>query len=124
MTSGLNLLLRTPLIVFLVMVILASDASTVVFGEAIPYEAGQIAFQRELDGDWEIFVMNDDRSQQTRLTTSAGRDVAPSISPDGTRIVFISRRYGNDDVFVMDTSDKDGDGNGDNLMRLISDTAD
>ena len=59
------------------------------------YEAGsagkikpmaKIAFHSNRDGNFEIYVMNADGSNQTRLTSSPGRDQSPSISPDGSKI--------------------------------------
>lgn len=37
----------------------------------------------------------------TRLTSDAADDVAPALSPDGTRIAFASNRSGNWDIYVM-----------------------
>jgi len=42
-------------------------------------------------------------STQTRLTNSPDLDGAPSFSPDGSKIVFISNRSGNPDIWVMDS---------------------
>ena len=43
-------------------------------------------------GSDNIWVMNADGSNQTRLTESGGYDYQPSWSPDGTQIVFVSDR--------------------------------
>lgn len=37
----------------------------------------------------------------TQLTSAAGDDAMPSVSPDGTRLAFASNRAGNWDIFVM-----------------------
>ena len=51
----------------------------------------KIAFEGRIAGDWGIFVMNQDGSSKTRLTTISldeGQDRGASWSPDGTKIAF------------------------------------
>ncbi len=50
----------------------------------------KIVFRSTRDGDNEIFSMNRDGSAQTNLTNNDIIDANPSISPNGTRIVFRS----------------------------------
>ena len=52
----------------------------------------RIAFHSNRDGNWNIYVMNSDGSDQTRLTDNPAADSWPSWSPDGRRIAFISPR--------------------------------
>jgi Tol biopolymer transport system component len=47
-----------------------------------------IAFVSERDGNTEIYVMNADGSEETRLTHHALADWDPAWSPDGTKIAF------------------------------------
>jgi Tol biopolymer transport system component len=63
---------------------------------------GKIAFVSDRDGNNEIYVMNADGSEQTRLTDNLGDDSAPSWSSDGTKIVFV-RGVENDpgEIYVM-----------------------
>ncbi len=65
---------------------------------------GKIAFVSNRDGNAEIYVMNADGSEQTRLTSNFERmtDDFPAWSPDGTKIAFVSNRDGNDEIYVMD----------------------
>ncbi|MCM3903894.1 MAG: hypothetical protein ND866_19500, partial [Pyrinomonadaceae bacterium] len=48
--------------------------------------------------NFEIYVMNADGSNQTRLTNNPSYDLSPEWSPDGTRIVFQSNSV---DIYVM-----------------------
>ena len=62
---------------------------------------GTIAFFGNRTGDPEIYVMNADGSDQTRLTFSPGSDAFPVLSPDGRRIAWHSARDGNNEIYVM-----------------------
>jgi len=71
-------------------------------GFAYPSPDGrQIAFYSGRDGDYEIYVMNTNGSNQRRLTFSPGRDASPVWSPDGQWIAFESERNGNYDLFAI-----------------------
>ena len=71
----------------------------------------------------EIYVMDADGGNQRRLTNNPASDSAPSWSPDGKRIVFVSDRDGHvdangwptGDIYVMDA---DG-GNPQNLTNNL-----
>ena len=69
---------------------------------------GKIAFASDRDFDGavtkhreEIYVMDADGSNQTRLTNNRGRDLDPVFSPDGKKIAFTSDRDGNSEIYVM-----------------------
>lgn len=62
---------------------------------------GRIAFVSDRDGNFEIYIMNADRSEQKRLTNHPADDIIPQWSPDGTRIAFISSRDGNEEIYIM-----------------------
>ena len=61
----------------------------------------QIAFASLRDENWEIYAMDEDGSDLTRLTEDPANDVAPAWSPDARRIAFASNRAGNFDIYVM-----------------------
>jgi Ca2+-binding RTX toxin-like protein len=65
----------------------------------------QIVFDSNRDGDYEIYVMNADGSDQRNLSTNPSLDALPEWSPDGKDIVFESERAakGNRDIYVMTT---------------------
>src|SRR5512147_3308399 len=54
----------------------------------------KIAFTSVRDGNQEIYVMATDGSGQTRLTEDPSNDFGPVWSPDGTRLLFSSKRNG------------------------------
>ncbi len=53
---------------------------------------GKIAFVSSRSGNDEIYVMDADGSNQTRLTDNASLNLDPAFSPDGTKITFTSYR--------------------------------
>ncbi|MEA3337716.1 MAG: hypothetical protein U9R25_17615 [Chloroflexota bacterium] len=85
-------------ILVLVSAIILTGCST--SGRSEP--SGRLVFEREEDGNSDIYVMNIDGSGMTRLTDDPGWDGVPSWSPDGTRIAFASERQGAPVIFVMD----------------------
>jgi Tol biopolymer transport system component/subtilisin family serine protease len=62
---------------------------------------GKIAYSTNADGDSEIYVMNNDGSNQTRLTNNTAYDDAPAWSPDGSKIAFESNASGQINIYVM-----------------------
>jgi len=68
---------------------------------------GQIVFQSDRDGNFDLYVMNADGSEQRNLTNSppsenaTSNNVAPTSSPDGRKIAFQSNRDGNNEIYVI-----------------------
>ena len=71
----------------------------------------RILFSSDRDGNREIYIMDMDGSNQTRLTNNPSRDHKPNWSPDGSKIVFNSNRDGKYEIYIMDR-------NGSNLKQL------
>ena len=67
------------------------------------FQLDKIAFTSLRDGNAEVYVMNADGSNQTRLTTTAPHagNARASWSPDGTKIAFMSERDDNWEIYVM-----------------------
>src|SRR3989454_10177407 len=66
--------------------------------------SGKIAFHSTRDGDFQIYVMNPDGSDVTRVTNNPGGNVDPVWAPDGKRIAFASFRTGRSEVFAVNVA--------------------
>ena len=95
----------------IVLVIVSAVMAEPVSSGAFPGTNAKIAFWSDRDGNYEIYVMDADGSNQTNLTNSNDLyERFPSWSPDGTKIIFTSAGvrlvFGgadpNGDIFVMD----------------------
>jgi tRNA A-37 threonylcarbamoyl transferase component Bud32 len=63
----------------------------------------KIIFQSDRDGDFDIYIMNPDGSNQINLTTNSAEDNYPVVSLDGRQVLFESNRDGNWEVYVMNS---------------------
>ncbi len=70
---------------------------------AKPLATEKIIFSSNRDGNWEIYMMNPDGSQQVRLTNHRASDLNPVFSPTGEEILFVSDRGGERDLYMMRT---------------------
>ena len=73
---------------------------------------GKILFASETGGNWEIYVMSPDGTNQVRLLSTSVNELSPTWSPDGTTIVFESGGHG--DLYDLYTMNADGT----NVARL------
>lgn len=73
-------------------------------GERIAYHSNQptVGVSPSIPKNREIMIMNDDGTNQTRLTNNAVLDTFAHISPDGSKIAFTSLRSGDFNVHTMD----------------------
>ena len=85
-------------------------------GSSISPDGKKIAFLRIPDGNFEIYIMDADGSNQRQLTDNDAEDFSPSFSPDGKKIAFQSNRDGNWEIYIMDAD-------GSNQRRLTDNDA-
>ncbi|MBC8029242.1 MAG: serine/threonine-protein kinase [Pyrinomonadaceae bacterium] len=64
---------------------------------------GRILYTVFGPGTADLFVVNADGSNSRQLTSNAALNVAPSVSPDGRYIVFVSTRTGAPHIWRMDS---------------------
>ena len=76
----------------------------------------KIAFSSDRDGNWEIYLMNPEGSQQINLTRHHKGDYMPAFSPTGAQILFVSDRGQVRDLYLMDA-------NGTNVRRVFDEKA-
>ena len=78
-----------------------SDEQQRVTPKTVPGRNGKIAFTSTRDDDGEIYTIEADGSNQTRLTNKPGYDISPKWSPDGTKIAFLGSNGFQYDIYVM-----------------------
>lgn len=88
------------LILYALSVLLTFTILSAAFAKA-PATA-KIAFTSNRDGNFEIYTMNPDGSEQTNLTQHRAADHNPVWSPTGERILFVSDRHKTKDLYLMD----------------------
>jgi Tol biopolymer transport system component len=71
-------------------------------GGLMPYGAGQITFASERDADLDIYLLDIGRNFLINLTHTPYHEMQAAWSPDGSRLVFVSNRDGNNELYVMD----------------------
>ena len=76
------------------------------FADDIPADssATRLAFMSRRDGNWEVYVMNNDGAAVRNLSNAPGNDGLPTFSPDGEWVAFVSDRDGRWAVWVVPVS--------------------
>ncbi|MEI6276693.1 MAG: DUF5050 domain-containing protein [Prolixibacteraceae bacterium] len=78
---------------------------------------GNIVFTRSVTGGTDIFLYGTPTDDGHNLTNlGSGRNEQPAISPDNTKIAFVSRRDGNAEIYVMNLD-------GTSVKRLTNNSA-
>ena len=62
----------------------------------------KILFTSARDGNYEVYIMNPDGSEQLNLTQHRAQDLEAVWSPTGEQILFVSDRDGVRDLYLMD----------------------
>ena len=86
--------------------VLATTFGTKPAGAAFPGLNGKIVYEDLTVPafDYEIFVMDRDGTDPVNLTNDGATDAwdrMPAVSPDGTKVAFVSDRNGTNEIFVM-----------------------
>jgi len=68
----------------------------------------RLAFVSTRSGNWDIWVMNRDGSEQQSVTVFKGLDAAPAWNPDGKMIAFASRMFNPQNVAQLVLADAAG----------------
>jgi VCBS repeat-containing protein len=76
----------------------------------------RIVFSSQIEGrnEGEIYIMNVDGSKVTRLTHTVALNNLPSWCPDGDKIVFVSDRDGDENIWIMNA-----DGSGQKQLTTV-----
>jgi TolB protein len=65
-------------------------------------KSGELAFDAiDQNGNYDIYVLKPGATQATRLTDDPAEDSAPVYSPDGKKLLFVSARTGEYEIFEM-----------------------
>ncbi len=92
---------RIQLLVLALSILWTLNASVhLLFAKAPTTE--KILFTSTRDGNYEVYSMNPDGSEQVNLTQHRTQDLSAVWSPTGEKILFISDRDGRRDLYLMD----------------------
>jgi TolB protein len=67
----------------------------------VSHDGRWLAYDSDLEGNQDIYLMPLGGGEPRRLTRNAADDYAPNFSPDGREIVFYSNRHGTRDIFLI-----------------------
>jgi TolB protein len=63
---------------------------------------GRIVYDSNVGGNWDLWIIDEDGTNQRRLTVSPTADLQPTVSPDGRFVVWTSDRGGKVDLWKME----------------------
>ncbi|MBE7536709.1 MAG: serine/threonine-protein kinase [Anaerolineales bacterium] len=81
----------------------APTATSVMFAS----NGNLIAFNSRMGGNSDIYTVNINGGDLSRLTSSTAHDVYPSWSPDGTQIVYQTNEGGDQELVIINVSNKE-----------------
>lgn len=70
----------------------------------LSFDDRKIAYTRQVDGNWDVYVLDLTTRQETRHTDSPARELAPAFLPDGT-LVYCSDQS---KTFTISTANQEG----------------
>jgi Tol biopolymer transport system component len=73
----------------------------IVEGHGVSRDGRWLAFDSNLEGNQDIYLMPVDGGEPNQLTTDPGEDFNPAFSPDGSEFVFYASRHGTRDLFLV-----------------------
>jgi Tol biopolymer transport system component len=81
------------------------NANATIKQSQAPKRKGKIAFtSKPSGGRAQVFIIGANGAGRRQVTTSQGDKYGPSLSHDGRKIAFHTRRGGNNDVFIVDVA--------------------
>lgn len=66
----------------------------------------QLVFESSRDGDWELFIIDKDGTNEEQLTSNNFEDRNPSWHPNGDKILFESNRNGSFGLYLLHLYDR------------------
>ncbi len=106
------------LFVLVTAVMADSEAQINVNNSAIMQSVQKIAFSSKRNGNFDIYTINDNGSDLKRLTTGKNDDLKPQWSPDGNKILFLSKEGRK--KYSLRVMNSDGSGQ----VRIFNDCSD
>lgn len=85
--------------------------------EELSPREGRLVYVSDEDGNPEIYTINTDGTDTTRITTNDTDDLSPKWSFDGKQIAFVSTRDGNPEIYTMNAD-------GSEVTRITNNPAD
>ncbi len=82
---------------------LGLDTDTMTFAPRYAPDGRRVVYSEAKGGNTDLYLLDPNSGQRTRLTSAPSIETAPSFSPDGNQIVFESDRSGNQQLYVMST---------------------
>ena len=99
------------LLVFAISILLVHKVSVSLLFAKAPTTA-KILFTSARDGNYEVYIMNSDGTEQVNLTQHRAQDLDAVWSPTGEQILFVSDRRGKRDLYLMNPD-------GSNIRRVF-----
>jgi TolB protein len=80
---------------------LEEQPGTMTFAPRYAPDGRTVVFSLEQGGNTDIYAMDGQSGNSSRLTSAPSIETAPSYSPDGSQIVFESDRSGTQQLYIM-----------------------